>query len=155
MAQHWTDVEIVGVASVVVSGTLLLPRGTSAITPVVVKANNGKTKRLLPAGVRADAGTAAVLPGDLLTKLGGAGATVQYRQARWYDIVRFRPTVVLQLGIAVLTLVAAVFAAISAYVGTRSPTTPTFTIDAAPWVLAITFVLAAGKLVTDIQAALA
>jgi hypothetical protein len=153
MTKVWTPVTVTGMASVIVPGTLLLPKGSAPISPVIVEASNNTTK-LLPAGVRADAGTYAALPGDLLTKMGGDESTIKYRKATWVDILHYKPTVRLQILITVLTLVAAVFAAINAYVGTRSPTTPAFPAEAAPWVLGITFILALSKLISDIQATL-
>jgi hypothetical protein len=55
-----------------------------------------------------------------------------------------------QLGVAALTLVAAILAAITSYAGTRSSTTPAFTADAAPWVLLVALALAVWKLYSDI-----
>ena len=146
--QGWTHVTITGLASVVVQGMILLPLASQPVARVVVQGNS--RTRLLPAGVRADHGTAAVLPGDLLTTLGGDGAQISYRAATWMDVLRLRRRARVQLAIAVLTLIAAILAAINAYVGTRSPTTPTFTADAAPWVLFIGVVLTVWKLYSDI-----
>ena len=75
--------------------------------------------KLLSAGQRADQGAAAVLPGDLLTALGGRDAYISYRTATWRDVIRFRPMVKVQLFMAILTLAATVLASISAYVGSR------------------------------------
>jgi hypothetical protein len=44
-----------------------------------------------------------------------------------------------------------VLAAVTAYVGTRSPDTPDFTANAAPWVLGIAAVLATWKLYTEFK----
>jgi hypothetical protein len=153
MTKTLTSVHVTGIASVIMPGTILLPKGTPPISPVVVEASDGTTK-LLPGGVRADSGTAAALPGDILTKMGGVDSVVRYRAGTWRDILHYKPVIWLQLLITVLTLVATVFAAISAYVGTRSPTTPAFTAEAAPWVLVVAFVLAFSKLVSDVRTAL-
>lgn len=153
MTKDWTSVRVTGMASVIVPGTILLPKGTAPISPIVVEASN-KTTKLLPGGVRADTGTDAALPGDLLTKMGGDESTIKYREGTWADILHYKPAVRLQILITVLTLVAAVFAAISAYVGTRSATTPAFTAEAAPWVLSIAFILTFSKLISDIRTAL-
>jgi hypothetical protein len=149
-ADPWTDVTITGIGSVVVQGMILFPIGSAPLSRVVVRAANGRS-RLLSAGQRGDEGTAAVLPGDLLAVLGGRDAHIQYRPAKWRDVIRFKPMVKVQLGLAILTLIAAVMAAITSYVGTRSPSTPAFTAEAAPWVLLIALVLAVWKLYSDIQ----
>ena len=129
---------------------VLLPKGAPVVARVLVKGTNGRV-RYLAAGTRTDEGTGACLPGNLLAVLGGEDAHVSYRAATWWDVVRYKPGVKAQLGVAGLTFVAAILAAISAYAGTRSATTPTFTADAAPWVLGIAFVLAAYKLYTDFK----
>ncbi|MFI5034998.1 MAG: hypothetical protein ACHQFZ_02195 [Acidimicrobiales bacterium] len=148
--EKWTEVSITGLASVVVQGMLLLPVGTPAVSRVVVKSANGRIK-MLPAGERADQGAAAVLPGDLLALFGGVDAKITYRPATWRDILRFKPIVKVQLLVATLTLLATVLASISAFVGTRSPTTPSFTADAAPWVLGIACVLAISNVYSSIK----
>ena len=144
------EVAITGIASVVVQGMILLPIGSQPMARVVVTATNKRTK-LLSAGARADHGTDAVLPGDLLAALGGDGAMVSYRRATWKDVVRYKPIVKVQLLIALLTLIATALAAISAYVGTRSPTTSSFTADAAPWVLGVAFILALSNVYNSIK----
>lgn len=149
-AAPWTELGITGLGSVVVQGMILLPVGSAPATRVVVRAANGRA-RLLPAGQRADNGMAAVLPGDLLTVLGGKDAKVQYRPATWRDVLRYKPMVRAQLGVTVLTLIAAVLAAITSYVGTRSPTTPAFTAEAAPWVLLVALALAVWKLYCELR----
>ncbi len=147
---QWTDVIITGLGSVVVQGMILLPAGSAALSRVVVQAANGRS-RLLSAGQRGDEGTAAVLPGDLLALLGGRDAHIRYRPATWRDVIRFKPMIKVQLGVTLLTLIAATMAAITSYVGTRSTSTPAFTAEAAPWVLLIALVLAVWKLYSDIQ----
>jgi len=154
MTKEWTPVQVTGTASFIVQGTLLLPVGSTPISPIVVKSSGGTT-RLLSGGVRTDVGTYAALPGDILAKMGGDKSTINYRKATWTDILRYKPGIKLQILITVLTLIAAISAAISAYVGTRSASTPTFTADAAPWMLGLTFILALSKLVSDIRTALA
>jgi hypothetical protein len=52
--------------------------------------------------------------------------------------------------VAALTLIATVLSSISAFIGTRSPTTPTFTADAAPWVLGVAFILAVSNLYSSV-----
>jgi len=148
--QHWSEVSITGLASVVVQGMLLLPVGSSPQSRVVIKSANGRIK-MLTAGARADKGTAAVLPGDLLTLFGGADAKIMYRPATFRDVLRFKPIVKVQLLVAALTLFATVLSSISAYAGTRSPTTPSFTADAAPWILGIAFVLATSNLYSSVK----
>jgi hypothetical protein len=113
-------------------------------------ASPGQAAGLLPAGQRGDDGTAAVLPGDLLAVLGGKDAGIRYRPATWRDVLRYQPMAKVQLGVAALTLVAAILAAITSYAGTRSSTTPAFTADAAPWVLLVALALAVWKLYSDI-----
>ena len=147
--EKWSTVGITGISNVVVQGTLLLPMGSTPIPRVVVKAN-GRTK-LLAAGVQSDGGDDAVLPGELLAIFGGSEATISYRSATWRDIIRFKPIVKIQLLVASLTLIATVLSSINAFVGTRSPTTPTFTADAAPWVLGIAFILAASNLYSSVN----
>jgi len=154
MTMEWTAVQVTGTASFIVQGTLLLPVGSTPVSPIVVKSSDGTT-RLLSGGVRTDVGTYAALPGDILAKMGGDTSTVNYRKATWRDILRYKPAIKLQILITVLTLVAAIFAAMSAYAGTRSASTPAFTAEAAPWVLGLTFVLALLKLISDIKTALA
>jgi hypothetical protein len=154
MTKEWKPVQVTGIASVIVPGAILLPKGSTPVSPVVVESSSNST-RLLSGGVRADTGTSAALPGDILTKMGGDESTVKYRKATWVDILHYKPAIKLQILITVLTLAAAIFAAISAYAGTRSATTPAFTAEAAPWVLVLTFILAFLKLVSDIRAALA
>jgi hypothetical protein len=149
-ANKWVSVGVTGIGSVVVQGMILFPSGSEAVTRVVVKAKNGKTK-LLPAGARADGGEAAVLPGDLLVALGGRDAIISYRPATWRDVLRYKPIVKVQLLVVSLTLVATVLSAITSFVGTRSPTTPTFTADAAPWVLGIAFLLAMMNLYSNVK----
>jgi len=129
---------------------ILLPAGSEAVARVVVKGANGNRK-LLPAGARADIGEAAVVPGDLLVALGGRDANVSYRAGSWRDVLRYKPIVKVQLLVAALTLVATVPSAITSFVGTRSPTTPVFTADAAPWVLGIAFILAMTNLYSNVK----
>jgi hypothetical protein len=138
---------VTGFGSVVVQGMILLPRGTAPVARVVVTGASGRV-RLLSAGVRADPGTAAVLPGDLLVTL---GPTIRWRPATWGDVVHYKAGIKLQLLGTLLTLVAAVFSALTSFVGTRSPTTPAFTADTGPVVLVIAFLLAAWKVVSDIR----
>jgi hypothetical protein len=146
--EKWSTVGITGISNVVVQGTLLLPMGYAPIPRVVVRAN-GRTK-LLAAGVQSDGGNKAVLPGDLLAIFGGSNAAISYRQATWRDILRYKPIVKIQLLVAALTLIATVLSSISAFIGTRSPTTPTFTADAAPWVLGVAFILAVSNLYSSV-----
>ena len=154
MTEDWKAVKVTGVASIIIPGSILLPKGSAPVTPLVVEASD-KSTRLLLGGVRADTGSDAALPGEILTKVDGDESTVRYRKGTWVDVLRYKPAIRLQILITVLTLVAAACAAISAYVGTRSTSTPAFTAEAAPWVLGLTFILAFLKLVSDIRAALA
>jgi hypothetical protein len=146
----WLTVQITGLCSVVVDGMILLPKDHVDLARVVVEGTNGR-RRLLSAGKRVDEGAGACLPGNLLSALGGDEAQIKYRKANWWDVVRYKPGVKAQLGVAVLTFIGAILAAISAYVGTRSPTTPAFTANAAPWVLGIAWLLATWKLYTEFK----
>jgi len=150
----WKDVSITAYGQVVVQGMLLLPVDRENLARVVVKDKKG-LMRLLPAGKRGDAGDAAVLPGNLLAVLGGLNATISYRPATWRDVIRYKPIVKIQLLVATLTLIATVLASISSFVGTRSPTTPSFSADAGPWVLGIAFVLAVSNIYATVTADLA
>src|SRR5450759_1061956 len=96
MTKDWTSVRVTGMASVIVPGTILLPKGTAPISPIVVEASN-KTTKFLPGGVRADTGTDAALPGDLLTKMGGDESAIKYRKGTWADILHYKPAVRLQI----------------------------------------------------------
>lgn len=150
----WNEVPITGLGTVVLSGTLLLPQNREPISTAVVKKKTGRgSSMLLPAGLRTDPGAGAVLPGDLLSKLGGAGAIVQYRPARRRDIIRYRPWILAKLVIALFTAIAGVFAGINAYVAAGAPTTPAFTSETSVWVLAIAFLLVVLNLISDIRAA--
>ena len=147
--KEWTSVGLTSLGNVVVQGTFLLPVGSSPIPQAVVE-GNGRTK-LLPTGVRSDPGTAAVVSGDLLAIFGGDKATVKYRKAEKIDVLRYKPMVKIQLLVALLTLVATVLSSINSFVGTRSPTTPVFSADAAPWVLGVAFVLAISNLYSSVK----
>lgn len=149
----WKTFPLTSIASVIVAGTILLPDSELPVGSVVVKTPAGKPM-LIPAGIRVDPGEGAAVPGDLLAKLGGGQVDVEVRPATRFDVLKYKPSVLFQLFIAVLALVGTVLTAISAILSTDDPKTPTFTVQAAPWVLGITCVLAAGKLWTDVSGAI-
>lgn len=149
----WTAVGITSIGEYAAQGTMLLPVHSESIGRVVVRevGQPGRTK-LLAAGIRADGtGDEALMPGDLVSSLGGIDATVEYRKATWRDVIQYKPAVRLQIVVAFLTLAGTIMSAVTSFVGTRSATTPAFTADAAPAALALATAMAIWKLWNDVN----
>jgi hypothetical protein len=149
----WKSVGITSIGEYAAQGTMLLPVRSESLSRVVVRelGQPNRTK-LLAAGIRADGtGDEALMPGELVSSLGGINGVVEYRKATWRDVLRYKPAVRIQILIAFLTLAGTIMSAVTSFVGTRSASTPTFAADAAPAALALATVMASWKLWNDVN----
>jgi hypothetical protein len=146
---EWKEVQITSRCDSPREGKLLLPQGTPSSARFVVEPAAGGSKSIVGGGVRNDAGQGACVVGELLESLGGNGARVRYREAGFIDVLRYKPSVLLQFLVMVLTLISTVISAYSAYLTNIADPSKTFAYGTATVVLVIALVLAVAKFVID------
>jgi hypothetical protein len=100
----WKSLQITGRCQHPVEGALLLPLGSKSPGRVLVRGSSNV--HLVRASVRDDHGSGACVSGGLLDALGGEGARVTYREARWLHLLRYRPWIWLQIAITLLSFTA-------------------------------------------------
>jgi hypothetical protein len=132
-----------------VEGSLLLPQGTTSGGMIVVKLTNHDT--LVKAGSRSDPGTGACATGELFNNLGGAGATVRYRDAGVLDVLILKPDVALQGAISLLTLAGTVLSAYISFTKALDDPVAQVSYRAAGTVMIIAFLLATLKFYREIK----
>jgi hypothetical protein len=148
---EWEQVQITGTCSFPKEGTLLLPQGSVSIARLVVEPAEGGSKHIAGGDVRTDAGEGACVIGTLFQDLGGEEALVRYRKASFIDVLRYKPSVLLQFLVMILTFVSAGISAYSAYLTNISDPSKTFAYGSATFVLIIALALAVAKFVIDFR----
>jgi hypothetical protein len=149
---EWEEVEITGTCSFPREDTLLVPQGRAYSTRLVVERGHssaGGSTKIVGGGVRTDPGEGACVLGELLQALGGEGAHIRYRAASFIDVLRYKPSVLLQFLVVVLTLISTLISAYSAYLTNISDPSKTFAYGTATVVMVIALVLAVAKFVID------
>jgi hypothetical protein len=131
-------------------GKLYLPKGSTRIARMIVKDNAGQ-EILVYGGVRVDEGDYACATGDTIASLGGLDADIEYRRATFWDVLRYKPWLWLQILITLATFVSAVIAGYATYLKTIADPANTFAYETATVSLALTFFLAAGKLIVEFR----
>jgi hypothetical protein len=148
---EWNQVEITGTCSIPKEGTLLLPQGRVSPARLVVEPAAGGSKHIAGGGIRTDAGEGACVIGTLFQDLGGEGALVRYRKASFVDVLRYKPSVLLQFLVMILTFVSSAISAYVTYLTNISDPSKTFAYASATFVLIIALALAVVKFVIDFR----
>jgi hypothetical protein len=116
----WKTVKIVSSCSPAAAGEeILFPKGSEAPAKrLLVKPFEGSDgdAMVLSPGVRSDNGTAACVSGSALSALGGANATVSYRELSFLGVLRRNGWLTLQLVIVVLSLAGALIGAYGTWI---------------------------------------
>ena len=146
----WTTVLITGKCSAIEDGKILLPQNATPYDRVLVQ-TAGQSVKVLPAGNRSDAGQGACVSPSVLSALGGEGSQIEYREAKWWNVIFHSSDVQIQLAVAILTFFGALITTYNSYLGAGSDATPTFTKNAAPIALLIAVLIAGAKLRKDMK----
>jgi hypothetical protein len=123
---------------------LYIPKGSTRNLRIMVKINAGQ-EILVGGGVRVEEGDYACAIGDTIADLGGLDVDIEYRRATIWDVLRYKPW--LQMLIMLATFVSAVIAGYATYLKSIVDLANTFAYETATVSLALTFFLAAGKLI--------
>jgi hypothetical protein len=101
--------------------------------------------------IRSDQGEGACTAGALLSALGGAGQSIEYRKAGTLDLIQHRPVLLVQLTVVALTLISALFTGYFGFIKNSSDPASSVTHQWAFFVMALAFILAALKSYLDFR----
>ena len=152
---EWTDLEVTWrtATSPPPDGTLYLPPGKPATSPIVIRTTDDR--EILAKAIHRPGygGTGAIATGSLYEELAGTedSAAVRYRKATVIDRFRLKPMLMLQLTVVVLTLVAAIIDAWAGFLATRADPSTEFAAKASTLVLLLALVGASWKFYEDFK----